>query len=129
MYVLINNLDGTVNYADDHPVNKNLCFTGTKLYEYPALMLCDVVDPLLEDVMMAKWDFVNRKMVVDWGIKRQIAKAWATSLLRQYNLTMSTVPDWDQLKKGKIQANIDALNGYLANSEFEKHDRPEMIVI
>lgn len=42
MYLLIN-VDNTVNYGNDHPINKKLNFEGTRLIEFPEKTLYDVV--------------------------------------------------------------------------------------
>lgn len=129
MYVLINDSDGSVNFAGDHPINKNLCFLGVKKYEYPDLLLCDVLDPRLDDVMFAKWDFINKKMLVDWEVKQQVDESWANNMTTNYKKQLDLVPSWDQLKQEKYKKNIGLLEQYLQFKDIENRVRPDLIVI
>lgn len=62
MYLLINP-DGTVNFADDHPIREDLYFDGLELIEYPKKNLEDVVGNVQPHE--AVWDKKKKRVIRD----------------------------------------------------------------
>lgn len=60
MYLLINK-DGSVNFADDHPINQYLCFERVTLIELHDKTLAEVVGDIQPEE--AVWDAENEQVV------------------------------------------------------------------
>ena len=62
MYLLINP-DKSINFADDHPIKKNLHFEGLKLVEYSDKKLKEVMGDIA--LIQALWDERKQKIIQD----------------------------------------------------------------
>ncbi len=60
MYLLVNR-DGSVNFADDHPVNPHLCFERVVLVELPDKSLSEVVGDIAPEE--ALWNDEQQRIV------------------------------------------------------------------
>ena len=65
MYLLIN-VDNTVNYADDHPIDERLCFAEVTLLEFPHQRFDEVMKGI--PVAQACWSPHQQGVVeIDWN--------------------------------------------------------------
>ena len=65
MYLLIN-VDNTINYADDHPIDERLCFAEVTLLEFPEQSFDAVMQGI--PVAQACWNPHQQRVAeIDWG--------------------------------------------------------------
>lgn len=62
MYLLINP-DKSINFADEHPIKKNLHFEGLKLVEFSQKRLKEVMGDIA--LIQARWDERTQKIIQD----------------------------------------------------------------
>lgn len=83
MYVLVNS-DGTINYADNHPLDENLYIDDTiTLYEFPDHELQEKIDEDVTHPHFTVWDKEREMIARDVEFYNRVEKGWAYDRLRR----------------------------------------------
>ena len=93
MYLLINP-DGTVNFADDHPIREGLHRDGLQLVELPDKSLSEVVGDIPPDE--ALWD-PERQAVIRDPLLVSVAESEAWRQQQARSRILQFYPLWKQL--------------------------------
>jgi len=126
MYLLIND-DNTINFAGDHPIDKGLNFTGTRLVEFKRKKMAAVVGDVAPDI--AWWNDKTKKVERDPRIADPRNTQAREKILQFYPVwrQMNVLRSGDSVEVEKMGLFIDVVRAWANDRDRPVSDLEKII--